>query len=188
MTKDEYGLHMAEAAAARSKDESTKLGAVVIGPAGEIRSTGYNSFPRGVDDNVKARQQRPLKYKWFVHAEANAIFNAAYCGTQLAGCTIFCRWLPCPNCAMAIIQAGIRHIVVKGFDVPERWIGDMELACKMLSEAGVMVRVPDGEPKLHFTVGRIDENLVKTKVTTICSHWFHTEESMLPCCPVCDPE
>ncbi len=154
MTKDEYGMHMAEAAAARSKDESTKLGSAIIGPAGEIRSTGYNSFPRGINDCVPERQVRPEKYKWFVHAEANAVFNAARVGTPTDGCTIFTRWLPCPGCAMAIIQAGIRHIVVSSFNVPERWQGDMQLAVQMLSEAGVKIRMPNGEPQLCVTVGR----------------------------------
>lgn len=146
MTKDEYYMAIANACAARSKDESTQLGAVVVGPSGKIRSTGYNSFPAGIRDDVQSRQKRPAKYKWFVHAEANAVYLAAREGTALVDGTLYCRWLPCPNCAMAIIQAGIRNIVVESFTVPKRWLGDMEVACQMLFEAGVLTRIVGGQP------------------------------------------
>lgn len=152
LSKDQYYMAIAETCATRSKDESTQLGAVIVGPSGEIRSTGYNSFPRGIVDTFESRQQRPEKYKWFVHAEANAVFNAARSGVSLLEGTIYCRWLPCPNCAMAIIQAGIRHIVVESFTVPERWLGDMDIACQMLYEAGVMVRVVDGSNLTRVSV------------------------------------
>jgi len=136
MNWDRYYLGIAEAVAARSKDESTKLGAVIADSRG-VLSTGYNSFPRGVFDDVAERQERPLKYKWFVHAEANAIYNAARVGISLENSVIYCRWRPCPSCAQAIIQAGIVRVVVASLDVPDRWLGDMELASSMLSEAGV---------------------------------------------------
>ena len=47
---DHYFMDLAKLAASRSKDQSTKLGCVIVGPDREIRSTGYNSFPRGIDD------------------------------------------------------------------------------------------------------------------------------------------
>jgi len=143
MNWDDYHMAIADTVRLRSKDESTQLGAVIVGPAREIRSTGYNSFPRGVNDDLPERQERPLKYKWFVHAEANAIFNAARCGTPLLGCSIYCAWPPCPQCAQAIIQVGISCVVVKSLNVPERWQGDMELAEQMLYEAKVVLRALD---------------------------------------------
>ena len=170
-------MGIAEAASLRSKDESTKLGAVVVGPSGEIRSTGYNSFPRGIDDNVPERQERPEKYKWFVHAEANAIFNAARSGVSLLEATIYCRWLPCPNCAMAIIQAGIERIVVASFEVPKRWLGDMELSCTMLAEAGTTVRIPDGPNIARVVVGEkehcrfCEEGDCEAPNTSNCFQW-----------------
>jgi dCMP deaminase len=147
MPSDSYYMGVAEAVAAGSKDQSTQLGAVIVGKGGEIRATGYNSFPRGVNDFVSARQKRPLKYKWFCHAEANAIANAARCGVAVDGGSLYCRWLPCPSCAMLIIGAGIREIVVSDFKVPERWQGDMIIAVTMLSEAGVVMRVVEGSPR-----------------------------------------
>ncbi len=140
MNWDEWALSICDAVAGRSKDQSTQLGAVILGPDHEALSFGYNSFPRGIIDGVLARQKRPEKYKWFVHAEANAIYGAARAGTALKGGTIYCQWLPCPNCAMGIIQAGLIQVVVKSLTVPERWVADMTISTVMLQEAGVNVR------------------------------------------------
>jgi dCMP deaminase len=134
---DLYFMSMAEHAATLSKDESTKLGCVIVGPDNEVRSTGYNSFPRGIDDNRPERQQRPWKYKFFEHAERNAIYNAARMGTPLKGCVLYCAWPPCSDCARAVIQAGIVRVVVRGEAVPGRWDEDMAAAKEMLDEAGV---------------------------------------------------
>jgi len=140
---DEWALSLCETYATRSKDQSTKLGAVVFtGVKGRLLSAGYNSFPSGIDDHIPERQERPAKYKWFVHAEANAIYGAARIGTPLAGGILYCRWLPCPTCAMAIIQAGLTCVIAASFDIPERWQGDMRVSMQMLHEAGVWVRRP----------------------------------------------
>ena len=53
----------------KSKDENTQIGAVIVGKDKEIVSTGYNSFPRGLKDNLKERQERPEKYYWFERTE-----------------------------------------------------------------------------------------------------------------------
>src|SRR5678816_3286831 len=73
-----------------SKDRSTKVGCVIVGPSREIRSTGYNGFPRGVNDDVDERHARPMKYAYCEHAERNAIYNAARVGIPLEGCTLYC--------------------------------------------------------------------------------------------------
>jgi len=52
----------------KSKDVRTQIGAVVVGKDNEILSTGYNSFPRGINDELDERQERPEKYYWFEHA------------------------------------------------------------------------------------------------------------------------
>ena len=137
---DAYFMQLAHDVASRSKDQSTQLGAVIVGPDREIRSTGYNSFPRGVNDDVAERQERPLKYLWMEHAERNAIYNAARMGTCLKGCVLYCAWPPCPDCARAIVQSGIIGVVVESMDVPERWQANMEVARQILSEAGVWIR------------------------------------------------
>ena len=137
---DRYFMAMAEHAATLSKDESTKLGCVIVGPDNEVRSTGYNSFPRGINDSMPERQQRPLKYKFFEHAERNAIYNAARVGIPLKGCRLYCAWPPCADCARAVIQAGIIEVVVREHAPEDRWLEDMQAADMMLMEAGVAVR------------------------------------------------
>jgi dCMP deaminase len=109
---NEYYLAICRAVAARSKDPHTQLGCVIAGPAHEIRSTGYNSLPRGIRDDVPERLERPTKYLWMEHAERNAIYNAARCGTPLEGCTLYVEIMPCMDCGRALVQAGIREVVI----------------------------------------------------------------------------
>jgi dCMP deaminase len=111
---DEYYLDICKVVAARSKDPHTQIGCVIAGPAHEIRSTGYNSLPRGIRDDVPERLERPTKYLWMEHAERNAIYNAARCGTPLEGCTLYVEIMPCMDCARAIVQAGIREVIISG--------------------------------------------------------------------------
>ena len=98
-------MDVAELVRTWSKDPSTKVGAVVVGPDREIRSTGYNGLVRGVDDNKPERLERPTKYDFFEHAERNAVYNACLIGASLKGCVIYVTAMPCPDCARAIIIA-----------------------------------------------------------------------------------
>lgn len=110
----EYFLDLCLAVATRSKDPNTNVGSVIVGPANEIRSTGYNSLPRKLDDSIAERWQRPEKYLWIIHAELNAILNAARCGGVTEGCRLYTTIIPCPECSKAIVQAGISEVVVDG--------------------------------------------------------------------------
>src|SRR5271157_1245793 len=82
---DQYYLEICKVVSCRSKDPNTQIGCVIVGPNHEIRSTGYNSFPRGIRDDVPERLARPAKYLWIEHAERNAICNAARAGTATEG-------------------------------------------------------------------------------------------------------
>ena len=55
-----------------SKDPSTKVGCVVVGQDREIRSTGFNGFPRGISDDLDRLTDREQKYPLICHAEENA--------------------------------------------------------------------------------------------------------------------
>lgn len=142
MTWDQYFTGLLVQIASKSKDPSTKVGALIIGPDKEIRSTGYNSFPRGLNDTVAARTERPEKYFWIEHAERNAIYNAARCGTTLKDCTIYVNELPCLDCARGVVQAGIKEVVVfdSNPDFRERWKEHMERVEELFEECGVRVR------------------------------------------------
>jgi dCMP deaminase len=142
---DQYYLALADAVATRSKDPNTKFGTIIVGPNHEIRSTGYNSFPRGIRDDVPERLERPAKYKWIEHAERNAIYNAARAGTSTEGCTVYQQVLPCMDCARAIVQAGIREVVVNAKTYAEykdnpKWKPDFEMVVELFREAGIILR------------------------------------------------
>lgn len=139
---DSRYLEMARLVAGWSKDRSTKVGAVIVGEAGQILSTGFNGFPRGVNDDVDERHERPAKYLYTEHAERNAIYNAARLGVQLLDSRMYVDWPPCSDCARGIIQAGIGEVVI-GFAagvVPERWDGNFAVSAEMLYEAGITIR------------------------------------------------
>jgi len=124
-----------------SKDPSTKVGCVVVGEDREIRSTGFNGFPRGIDDNEERLLDRDKKYPLICHAEENAIMHAARIGVSLKNSTAYVTWPPCSRCARSLIQAGIKEVVYPdGGEIPERWKEDFTTSNEMMKEAGVNVR------------------------------------------------
>ncbi len=127
-----------------SKDPSTKVGCVVVGEDREIRSTGFNGFPRGIEDNIERLEDREQKYPLICHAEENAIMHAARIGVSLKGSTAYVTWPPCSRCARSLIQAGIKEVVYSSEEeIPERWVEDFNISTNMLREAGVHVRSID---------------------------------------------
>ena len=142
----DYFRNLAHNVKLKSKDERTQVGAVIVGKDKEIVSTGYNSFPRGIKDNIKKRQERPEKYFWFEHAERNAIYNAARIGVSTKGCTMYLTCgIPCSDCARGIINAGIIRIFCERASGPSStiWSEHAERSWEMLEEAGVNVHFYD---------------------------------------------
>ncbi|ORE90237.1 deoxycytidylate deaminase [Stappia sp. 22II-S9-Z10] len=139
MSWDDYFMGMARFAARKSKDRSRRVGAVIVDERNVVVSTGWNGFPRGIDDTVEARHERPTKYRWTEHAERNAIYNAAATGARTLDCTIYSTLYPCADCARAIIQAGIVELVTTEPDWSETTHGHT-VAREMLAEARVDVR------------------------------------------------
>ena len=137
-----YFMAIARVVAKKSKDQSVQVGVVIVGPDHEIRSTGYNGFCRGVDEMAQERWDRPIKYERVEHAERNAIYNAARMGTPTNGCTAYMESPPCTPCGRALIQAGIKEIVVttqNPFKDRKDWRKSIQFAVDMLEEAGVKV-------------------------------------------------
>lgn len=123
-----------------SKDPSTKVGAAIFGPGMEIRATGWNGFPRGVADTPERLNDRPTKYQFIAHAEANAIANAARSGTPIEGCTLLVTALhPCADCAKLLIQSGIKKVYAPLPEDDGRWATSFDIAAVMLREGGVEV-------------------------------------------------
>jgi dCMP deaminase len=127
-----------------SKDRSAKTGCVIVGPDRLIRSTGFNGFVRGADDDVAARHERPTKYSWTEHAERNAIYNAARLGISVHGCAVYINWFPCIDCARAIVQSGITRVVGLQPDRGDaRWGADFAISFEMFAEVGVELALFD---------------------------------------------
>jgi dCMP deaminase len=142
----------AKAAMGRSKDRSTQVGAVVIDDDFNVRVSGYNGFPRGINDEVEARHMRPEKYFWAAHAEENCVAQAARVGVALKGCTILLTSLfPCTSCSRMIIQSGIKRVIAPVNNAAGQGAGrtdwdDVAIrALEMLTEAGVEVIYYEGE-------------------------------------------
>lgn len=141
---DFYFMQIATLVATRSKDPSTQVGAVLVRDK-TILSTGYNGFPRGVDDTVQARFERPLKYTWTVHAEENCLLSSARFGSKTLGAVLYVTPLfPCARCATSIVQAGVSQVVTSDAtrDNP-RWQSEFEQSIEIFKEAGVVVKLPD---------------------------------------------
>ena len=133
-------LRMAFQAASWSKDESSQVGAVIVTQDGKPRSYGFNGMPRGINDDVPERHERPDKYMWFEHAERNAIYLAR---GDLHDCMIFVTHLPCPDCCRGIIQSGIKYVVVAtqngmNSEFVQKRKQNLEISLPMLQEAGIV--------------------------------------------------
>jgi len=146
-------MKMCQVVASQSKDPSTKVGAIIVGKDDLVLSTGFNGFPRGVKDLDVRYFDRETKYKLIEHAERNAIYNAARAGTSLLDSTLFVQWMPCHECARAIIQSGIARIFVGNFGdekLKKRWEESWGYSALMFAESGIeltFVDLPKGDEK-----------------------------------------
>jgi len=133
-------MRMCNLVALQSRDPSTKVGAIIVSQDDQILSTGFNGFPRGVRDFDVRYFDRETKYKLIEHAERNAIYNAARTGTSLLEATLYVPWMPCHECARAIIQSGIKRIYIGDFgdeELKERWKESWRYSKIMFKESNV---------------------------------------------------
>ena len=122
-----------------SKDPSTKVGALIISEDRNIISTGYNGFPRGIEDTEERLNNRETKYKFILHAEMNCILNALYNGRSVKDCILFVHGLPpCSECTKSIIQAGIKKVITDS-KATDNWKESLKLSLEMLKEANVEI-------------------------------------------------
>lgn len=144
---DNYFMTMVYLVASKSKDKRTNIGAVVVGPQREIRSTGYNGLPRGLHDDIPERHEKGEKQYWFEHAERNAIYNATLMGVSLKDCVMYTNGIPCMDCARGVVQSGIREVVVdqNWFTNSDEWAKRNKRTLEMFLEAGVKCREHDTE-------------------------------------------
>lgn len=137
---DEYFSELARLVAKRSTCLRRNVGAVLV-KGDRIIATGYNGAPRGLShcfDVGCLREQEGIpsghRYELCrgVHAEQNAIINAATYGVSTVGAVLYCTNQPCILCARMLINAGVNKVIHQG-DFSD------ELALKFFEEAGVEV-------------------------------------------------
>jgi dCMP deaminase len=140
-SNDEYFMEMAQLVSSRSTCLRRKVGAVIVKEK-RVLSTGYNGSPKGtrhceelgcirVKLNVPSGTRHELCRG--VHAEQNAVTQAAYFGVSVDGATIYTTTYPCSMCAKILINAGIKEIVYS-----EGYADD--LSKELLSEADIKLR------------------------------------------------
>ena len=143
---DQYFMEIAEIVKTRSTCLRRQVGAVIV-KDNRIITTGYNGAPSGthhctdvgtcqrIELNVPSGERHELCRA--LHAEQNAIIQAANIGVSTEGATLYVTLQPCVICAKMSIHAGIKKIVYKGA-YPD------PLSLDMLSEAGVELIVMEG--------------------------------------------
>ena len=125
-----------------SKDTNSKVGAVIVDDDNLVLSMGYNGFPRGCDDSIESRYEKPIKYLYTEHAERNALYHAARHGVSLKDCTIYVTMFCCSDCARGIIQSGIKKVVAPIPDVDHpKWGIHFKAAIQMLEESNVEIKL-----------------------------------------------
>lgn len=138
---DSYFMEIARVVASRSTCLRRQVGAVIVKKR-RILTTGYNGAPSGMKhcgeigclrqiEGIPAGERHEVCRG--LHAEQNAIVQAALHGVNIEGGVLYCTHHPCVLCAKMLINAGIKEIVL-GADYPD------QLAQRMLEEAGVRVR------------------------------------------------
>jgi len=135
---DRRFLELARHISSWSKD-TTKIGAVIVNNhSRDVISMGFNGFPRGIADSKERLEDRVTKYQYVVHAEMNAIHNAAREGKRLEGTFLYIWGLPiCEECAKGIIQVGIKKVIVNTMEAPHHWMASCHRAAEYLHEAEV---------------------------------------------------
>jgi dCMP deaminase len=118
-----------------SRDPQTKVGCILLSANRlDIISRGCNNFARGIDDSIEARWA--AKYKYVVHAEIDAITDAAPRGVATQDAICIQTLFPCANCCLALIQAGISSLVTREPNLGDlKWGQQWCLAQSMLKEA-----------------------------------------------------
>lgn len=140
---DEYFMQMAELTAQRSTCLRRQVGAIIVKEK-HIIATGYNGSPKGLPhceelggclrEKLEIPSGERHELCRALHAEQNAIIQAATLGQSIEGATIYITHQPCIICAKMIINAGISRIVIR------RGYPD-EMSRGMLREAGLKVEL-----------------------------------------------
>lgn len=140
--------------AQKSKDPRSHVGAVIVGTDNTIISVGYNGLPRNIEYKP-FRIIKPDKKYYFEHAERNAIYNSIRNHSTIQNATIYTNGIPCPGCARALIQTGIKTVVI---DIT--W--DKDLSQERIIESNITKDLfEDSDIKLKIWSGGIISKIEK---------------------------
>ena len=143
-----WQIEKARVVASRSRDPSTKCGAVIVRPDKSVCAEGYNGFPRAMPDVEVYYEEKREKHDRIIHAEMNALLAAR---EPLQGYTIYTTTQPCKNCAKHIIAAGIQQVIwptpndPSQVGIAERWAEDFARARQLFDECGVIYLEVSGD-------------------------------------------
>lgn len=142
---DSYFMEITHIIAKRSNCLRRHVGAILVKDH-RIITTGYNGAPAGLKhcDELGGCMREKLGFKSgeghehcrSLHAEQNAVIQAAIIGVSIQGATLYCTTFPCSLCARILIGAGISRIVYTG-DYPDSLSGEL------FKEAGIVVEKMD---------------------------------------------
>ena len=129
-------LNLARQIGTWSKDPSSKIGSLLVRDR-IILGTGYNGFPKGIEDKKKRLDDRETKYKYMIHAEMNCLYNSGH--NDIMGSTLYVSGLPvCSECAKGVIQKGISTVVMEySPKIADKWKDSFALTSSMFDEAGI---------------------------------------------------
>ncbi len=139
---DRRFMRLAKEISTWSKDPSSKIGAVIVNDERRILATGYNGFPRGIEDTEERLNDKEQKYPRIVHAELNALLGALYNGVSVKDATLYVYGLPvCADCTKSVIQSGIKRVVIDMSSLDnEKWAAQWnKLSKPMFEEAQVSI-------------------------------------------------
>lgn len=140
---DEWFMRQVYLVASKSRDPSTKIGAILVRD-NHVISSGFNGFPIGVKDSSERYDDRSVKYNFVVHAEDNAVLTAARFGISVKDTTLYTNGIPCCECSKSIIQGGVKEIVIhkQWPDMTHsNWVESIKVSKIMFGEANINLRV-----------------------------------------------
>jgi dCMP deaminase len=137
---DDYFMQITKDVAARSTCLKRSVGAIIVKDF-RVLTTGYNGAPKNIEHcektgclrkEMKVPSGERHELCRGLHAEQNAIIQAAWHGVKIEGSTMYCTFQPCVICAKMMINAGIKRLVYEG-SYPDK------LAMQMLKESGIKI-------------------------------------------------
>jgi dCMP deaminase len=131
-------MDRAKRVAAGSPNRVRKVGAAIATADGRTRIASCNTFPEGVR-YLEERHAGDGRFVWMEHAERNAIFEAARLGHATKGAALATTFFPCIDCARAIVQAGIAHLITPPPDLADPVWGESFLRSRVIVEEGGVI-------------------------------------------------